>query len=109
MTWHIIDNNITFICKIHNLRFAVYIFDPHEQLQAHCSSPIPIVQCFPNFSNGSINQNISSHKTFFTVKGKPRKNVLGKWTCRHGLQFDKGTVEVTLLNLPGMLIIYNYD
>ncbi|CAC5421942.1 unnamed protein product [Mytilus coruscus] len=94
MTYTVSEDILRLSCKVDNLEFKVLFSDPHNNEQAFCLLSYPTVLCHHHYSNSSINQNLSTNETVFTIRGKINANVNGKWLCRHGNRFERATVDI---------------
>lgn len=99
LTWKVKNNSLILTCKIPNLKFSVYLYDPWNNEQGYCFTPIPTIKCHPHFQNVSIYQNRETNETVFTLTGNINQRLNGNWTCKHGTRIDSRTVEVTLSQL----------
>lgn len=104
MTYTIGEGVLQLRCKIDNLKFRVLFSDPDNNEQAFCLPSYSSTLCHHHYSNGSINQNLFTNETVFTIHGNINTNVNGKWICRHGNNFERATVDVKVDSITG---IYN--
>ncbi|CAC5425048.1 HMCN [Mytilus coruscus] len=94
MTYTISEGFLRLRCKIDNLKFGVLFSDPDNNEQAFCLPSYSSTLCHHHYSNSSINQNLFTNETVFTIRGQINANVNGKWICRHGNNFERATVDV---------------
>ncbi|XP_076111998.1 uncharacterized protein LOC143080149 isoform X2 [Mytilus galloprovincialis] len=108
LTWKLKNRSLVLTCKIPNLKLPVDLFDPWNNEQGYCLSPIPTINCHPHFKNVSIYQNIDTNETVFIITGNIDQRLNGNWTCRHGNRVESRTVEVTLSELTEKKTIMQY-
>ncbi|XP_052063338.1 uncharacterized protein LOC127703004 [Mytilus californianus] len=98
LTWKVKNSSLVLTCKTTTLSMVVSLNDPLDKEQGFCAHPIPYTHCYPRLKNVRIHQNIKTNETIFYVAGPLDKRMNGNWTCRHGVNVESVTVEVTLPN-----------
>lgn len=64
-----------------------------KNIQGYCN-PLPTPECYPNVPNITMNQNISTNITTFTLHGNIDFNRNGEWTCEHGTNTETATTYI---------------
>lgn len=101
LTWTAEKDNITFKCKVSNLEWKVYFFNPENEEQGYCISPIPEHACYS--SHNIITQDRQTNTTVLVIQRHVDNNLNGPWKCYHGTNRDAAIVNVTVLtkgNIP---------
>lgn len=107
LTWEAEKENITFKCKVNQLRFNLYFFNPANEEQGHCISPFPFPKCYSSSSSIVISQDRRTNTTFLEIHRHINSGINGPWKCSHGTNRDKAIVNVTVLkegNIPSYVI-----
>lgn len=91
-------------CKVKHLELEVYITNPLGIQQSRCLIPYPKPLC--DASNGDAVQILPSNLTVLTLGEdyKIHHRLNGKWTCFHGTNNERASIDVTNQRTKGTLL-----
>lgn len=104
LNWKVSPNTLTLICRVNDLQYSVFFYDPSNKIVADCIPPYPSVLCNSNykFSGSTIIQNTKTKETIFKITGRIDKFFNGNWTCMHGNKIHNTSIEVTVFDRKGL-------
>lgn len=102
LTWEAKKENITFKCKVSQLKFKVDFLNPKNEEQGYCISPIPHPEC--HSSHNVITQNLETNTTVLVIQRHVDNRLNGPWKCYHGTNVDAAFVNVTVIEKGNILI-----
>lgn len=94
-----------FKCRVDDLSWKIYFYNPSEEELGHCTTPFPVSTCFPT-KNNLITQDRESNTTILIVNRHVDSALNGLWRCAHGTKRDDAFVNVTILK-EGMMFLKN--
>lgn len=104
MTWEAKKENITFKCKVSQLKFKVDFLNPKNEEQGYCISPIPVPGCYS--SHNFITQDRETNTTILVIQRHVDSRLDGSWKCYHGTNTDSAIVNVTVLKKGNTILFY---
>ncbi|XP_071149473.1 uncharacterized protein [Mytilus edulis] len=108
LTWQAQKENITFKCRVSQLQWKVYFYNPENDEQGHCLSPIPFSTCFSSHNN--ITQDLKTNTTLLVIHREVDSRLDGSWKCIHGTKRDEAIVNVTVIHkVKVKRVTYNED
>ncbi|XP_063412687.1 uncharacterized protein LOC134695384 isoform X3 [Mytilus trossulus] len=107
LTWEATKENITFKCKVTQLRFKVDFFNPKNEEQGYCTSPLPEPRCYS--SHNIITQDRRTNTTVLVIERHVDNKLNGPWKCNHGTNIEAAIVNLTVLQQETFKIIFKND
>ncbi|XP_052067834.1 uncharacterized protein LOC127707394 [Mytilus californianus] len=98
LTWEVRNENLTFKCKVSQLRYKVIFSNPDNKEEGHCLSPIPYPTCFPTDTHNAMSQDRKTNTTILIINRQIDSSLNGPWKCYHGTNRELAVVDVTILD-----------
>lgn len=99
LTWSAVNDKVILRCKTDSLKFPVSFYSPTGEEVASCNIPIPQPRCESLMPNINVKQEVRSNTTTLTYTGNIDSSIYGEWKCKHGINLEGGTVNVTVLQV----------
>lgn len=103
LTWSAENDKVILRCKTDSLYFPVSFYSPTGEEVASCDIPFPKPLCHSLMPNINIEQEIQTQTTTLTYTGNIDSSINGEWKCKHGINLEGGTVNVTVLQVKDPL------
>lgn len=95
LTWEAKTENITFRCKVSQLKWEVKFSNPLQEEQGYCGMPLPVSKCHSTHNN--ITQDVKTNTTVLIIHRHVDRALNGPWKCSHGTNTDEAIVNVTVI------------
>ncbi|XP_052103369.1 uncharacterized protein LOC127736819 [Mytilus californianus] len=107
LTWEAKKGNITFKCKVSQLKFKVDFLNPKNEEQGYCISPIPVPGCYS--LHNVITQDQQTNTTVLVIQRHVDNRLNGPWKCYHGTNVDAAIVNVTVIQQVIFKTVFKND
>ncbi|CAC5355043.1 unnamed protein product [Mytilus coruscus] len=103
LTWSIHRQNLHLTCKTDDLQLKIIFHDNLNEEKGFCLLSYPKPLCHSHSENDSISINVVTNETVLVVHDISNRHIEGRWTCRHGTNYEYAIVNITRMGFRDVI------